>query len=99
VTLTNNGRVGLLVDLGGTGTVLDVGAVVVDAPGAAYGAIAQNGTVPAGWDAMVDRRGATLANDATFTGALDVAGAVGPSCLPDPSELASAGLASLLGSR
>ncbi len=96
-TLSGNARVGLLIDYAGRAAGLELSGVVVDGEGDELGAIAQNGAVPAGWDDGVERRGATPMNDASFTGALDIAGAVGPSCLPDPSALAAGGLDSLLG--
>ena len=98
LSLPDNDRVGLLLDFaGGAPTTLAVTAVEVNGAGAAFGALAQNGAVPDGWDADVTRLGMTLANDADFDGALDIVEAIGPSCLPDPSALATGGLGELVG--
>jgi hypothetical protein len=98
LTLTNNERVGLLLDLGGMDpTAFDVGTVEVSGEGGSLGAVAQNGEIPVGWDADVMRLGATAANDAALTDALEIVGAIGPSCLPDPSELGVSGIDALVG--
>jgi len=98
LSLPDNERVGLLLDFaGGAPTSLAVTAVEVNGTGAAFGALAQNGAVPDGWDADITRLGMTLANDADFDGALDIVQAIGPSCLPDPSALAAGGLGELVG--
>lgn len=63
--LTDNSRIGALIDLGGgalAGATID--AVTVSGEGDALGFVVQNGTVPDGWDAGVTRLGATAANDA-----------------------------------
>jgi hypothetical protein len=98
LTATDNERVGLLLDLGGTApTRLNVTATSVDGAAESLGAIAQNGDVPADWDRDVTRLGTTLANDTAFTGLLDIVGAIGPSCLPDPTSLAASGFNDLVG--
>jgi hypothetical protein len=88
VTLTGNGRAGVLIDVpvgpiaGGV-----FSGVTVDASGAAFGAIAQSpaGPIAGGaWDTGITRRGAAAANDAALTGRLDIVGIVGPMFLPDP---------------
>ncbi len=98
LTLNDNERVGLLLDLeGATPTTFDVGTVTVSGAGSSLGAVAQNGDVPADWDTEVMRLGATAANDAALTEALEIVGAIGPSCLPDPSDLGAAGIDALVG--
>ncbi len=81
-TLTGNERAGLLLDLGGGDTsTVSIETVGVDAAGAAFGAVAQNGTVAPGWDAGITRSGAAAANDAAFAGGLAVTGIVAPTDL------------------
>ncbi len=96
--LRANERVGLLLDLDG-GTTADYAfdAVVVEGTGDALGAIAQNGTVAADWDAAIVRLGDTSVNDPLVAGALDIAGAVGPPCLPPVEGVATGGISSLVG--
>ncbi|MDQ3034240.1 MAG: hypothetical protein M3Y87_17660 [Myxococcota bacterium] len=95
--LSDNGRVGLLLDLGGATTdVAMLTGIVAEGSGEQLGVLAQNGTVTSGWDDGVSRVGAPMTNDPLFTGALDVAGILGPSCLPDPADLVAGGLATLL---
>lgn len=80
--LAGNERAGLLLDLGGGDTsTVAIEGVGVDATGAAFGAVAQNGTVAPGWDAGITRSGAAAANDAAFTGGLAVTGIVAPTDL------------------
>ena len=98
VTLRDNGRVGLLVDLGQdldpTITFVDV---TVSGQGDQLGAVA--GALDAdahdlapigtgGWDDGIVREGATIDNDAVVAVPLDVAGTITPSDLPLPEELA-----------
>lgn len=98
LALASNARVGLLLELGGGSTEdASIEGVVVEAEGEALGAIAQNGDVVAGWDDGVTRQGATAVNDPLFADTLGVASGVGPSCIPEPGELAIDGLAGLLG--
>jgi len=98
LVLSANERVGLLLELGGGSTSsVSVAGVSVDGTGSAFGAVAQNGTLEAGWDSGVTRAGDTALNDAAFAGALDVAGAVGPPCLPPLADVETAGLDALLG--
>ena len=97
LTLSGNARVGLLVDFaGGTLDSLSMADVSVDGSGEALGAIAQGGTLRAGWDDGVMRQGATAANDAALADDLDVVGIVDPSDLPTAAALADQGLAALL---
>ena len=97
VTLRDNARVGLLVELGGASTSsIGLTSITVDGSGTELGAIAQNGTISAAWDSGVTRLGATATNDAAFSGALDIAGAVGPPCLPPLSGIDASGIGALL---
>lgn len=87
VMLTANERVGLLVDVGsGTLDRVTLRDVIVDAPAAALGAIAQDaaGVVApgSGWDSGVTRLGAAATGDASHTTALDVPGALVTGALP-----------------
>lgn len=79
VQLEDNARAGLLVDAaGGAVTRLALTAVTASATGTGLGAVAQNTTPPAGWDADVTRVGAALTNDPAFAGALPVLGIMMP---------------------
>lgn len=96
-TFSNNGRVGMLVDLGGGSTdELMLAGLVADGAGAALGVVAQNGMVVPGWDVDVDRQGATAANDLALAEVLDIAEAVGPPCLPALGGIDASGLAGLV---
>ena len=93
ITLSGNARVGVLVDLdGGTMDSFSMAGVSVDGVDDALGAIAQGGTLSAGWDDGVTRQGATAANDAAFSDVLDVVSIVDPSDLPPAADLAAQGL-------
>ncbi len=96
--LRRNERVGLLLDLDG-GSTADYAfdSVIVEGVGAELGAIAQNGTVAPGWDAAIDRLGDTAVNDPAFASVLDIAGAVGPPCLPPVDGVAVGGIGTLVG--
>lgn len=96
VTLTDNQRAGLVVDLGAVGTPPPTfTAVTVSGTGTQLGAI--GGTVDAmtvqlapvapgsGWDIGITRAGATLANDSALMSSLDVAGIIGPSMISRPN--------------
>lgn len=86
VSLAGNERSGLLVDfLAGTPSSAVIDRVTVEGEGSALGAVLQgpDGAVPTGtWDVGITRRGATVANDAAFSGRLDIVGAIGPMFLP-----------------
>jgi hypothetical protein len=69
--LEGNERVGVLFELSGGALEGEITGVMVDGTGDALGAIAQNGTIPEGWDSGITRSGAVLANDAAWTGTLD----------------------------
>ncbi len=96
--LTDNERVGVLVDLeGGSTASLALEGVRVEAMGAeVLGAVAQNGTVETGWDAEVSRATDLARNDAAFAGVLDIAGAVGPSCFPVVDAVVAGGIGALV---
>lgn len=99
LSIVDNPRVGLLLELGGASTAdlaVRLEGVDVDASGDALGAIAQNGEVLPGWDDGVTRQGATAGNDALFADVLGVASGVGPSCIPSPGPLSDEGLRVLL---
>ncbi len=94
VTLTDNARVGLLVDLaGGPADGIHFAQVTAHATGTELGALA--GTedashvslapgAPSGWDTGIMRTGAATVNDTNWMGALDVAGVPTPQGLPYP---------------
>lgn len=99
LTLTNNQRVGTLIDLGGTtidGVTLE--AVTANATGTSLGVVAQNGTLAAGWDSMVARMGDTGTNDSAFLASgivLDVAGVVAPTDMPIADDISAGGLSAV----
>jgi hypothetical protein len=80
VALEDNGRVGVLVDVGAASLDdVSLSAVRVSGSGDALGAIAQtdDGVVPSGtWDSGVTRTGAPATNDAALTAPLPVPGAL-----------------------
>jgi hypothetical protein len=96
--LHGNERVGVLVDLDGQtlgGMVLD--DVRVYAEGEALGVVMQGGTAPSGWDANVNRTGATSERDAMAAGTLPSVEVVGPCERPRDSDIGSASIESLAG--
>ena len=96
IELEENERVGLLLELGGESTNrFDFRDVQVFGSGTQLGAIAQNGTRVDNWDAEIRRSEVLRENDAAFRGSLDIAQAVGPSCLPIPETLMTGGLEGL----
>ena len=87
VTLSNNARVGLLVDVRADGDLprVTLSSVTVNASGTALGAVAQSatGVIASGpWDRGITRQGTAALNDAAITDRLDVLGAVGPMYMP-----------------
>lgn len=93
LTISNNGRAGILIDLGGgssAGYTFD--SVSVDGTGDQLGCIGQNGELLEGWAAGVERLGATAVNDAAVVDPLGVTGIVQPQDLPPAAD----DLASLL---
>lgn len=98
VQLVDNERIGAVIDLaGGSTTSVSLEAVSVEAEGAGVlGMVAQNGTIEAGWDTDVSRAADVARNDAEFAGALDIAGAVGPSCFPVVDSVVTGGVDALL---
>jgi hypothetical protein len=96
--LIENARVGLLLDLGGASTeAATLSNILAEGVGEQLGALAQNGTVAEGWDDGIMRIGSVISNDLRFTGSLDVAGILGPSCLPNTSAVDTEGLNGLIG--
>lgn len=96
--LTDNARVGVLLDLdGGVFDGIDVRSVNVDGSGAQLGAIAQGGVIPPGWDSNVTRSAIIDANDSAFAGALETVGIVGPSDLPAVDAVLMSGIAGIVG--
>jgi hypothetical protein len=91
--LTENARVGMLLDLEGDSTTgITFEQVTVDGSGEQLGVIGQDGELRPGWDQGVARMGATLTNDVDFTGTLDVVMAVSPTDYPTADEVATGGL-------
>lgn len=97
LTLSNNERIGLLVELGsGSMTGIEITDVTIEGTGSQLGAVAQGGTVADGWDSGISRDSDVAANDDAFTGTLDVVGLVGPNDLPAPN-VTEDGLDALVG--
>lgn len=90
LSLTGNGRVGLLIELDGgalAGATID--EVEVDVPAGGLGAILQGGAAPAGWDDGVIRSAAAAAADAEVTDPLAFASVRArdvPTRLPTPCD-------------
>lgn len=81
--LVDNERVGLLIELDGTGfAAMELSGVRVTAQNGASGAVCQNGTKPSDWDAGVTRTGVTRAADQTIP-SLETVGVVGPCGRPN----------------
>ncbi|RLB55870.1 MAG: hypothetical protein DRJ42_05005 [Deltaproteobacteria bacterium] len=98
LTLSDNARVGVLFDLEGADfSGINIASVTVDGVGEELGAIAQDGTIPAGWDANVTRSALIDANDSAFSGSLETVGIVGPSDLPAVDAIAMTGIAGIVG--
>ncbi len=97
VGLTDNGRVGVLVDLEGADfSGITLSAVDVTGTGT-YGAIAQDGTIPTDWDANVTRDSVLQAADEAFAGTLQTVGIVGPSDMPAVNAVLASGIAGIVG--
>jgi hypothetical protein len=98
LSLTNNGRVGVLCDLGGNQMVsaADFDHVAIDAPAGAFGAVAENGQAAMGWDSGITRMGAATAAANAMAHLKAVMG-VGPCERPRDSHLADMGLMLLTG--
>lgn len=83
LTVTNNGRAGILIDLGGGSSAgYSFEAVTVDGTGEQFGCVGQNGDLLDGWAAGVERLGATAVNDAARVDPLGVRGVIEPEDLP-----------------
>lgn len=96
VTLTDNQRAGLLLELG-SGSTAGVGLSAVQATGTGtqLGVVAQSGTLEMGWDDGVTRSADLSTNDTAFISAgipLDIVDVVTPTDFPDTSGLSSSGL-------
>jgi hypothetical protein len=94
VTLTNNARIGVLVDVGAAPIHgIAITGTTVTGEGTSLGAIAQasGALVPSGtWDAGITRMGATVTNDAAASMALATTGEVSSSNVPIiPTDLLS----------
>ena len=98
LSFSNNERAGILLDLGG-GSMDDVtlDAVTVDGTGDQLGALAQDGTIPEGWDLGVTRTGATVVNDAALVGSLPIVGVVSTNSVPDASGISRDGVGAIIG--
>jgi hypothetical protein len=98
LSLTENERIGVLLELGGA--MLDPGVMagvsITATSSSALGVVAQGGAATAGWDDDVTRGGTTSANDAAHTGDLSTVGIVGP-CFMPPVDLEIQGLDALVG--
>jgi len=70
--LAGNARAGIVLDAAGGALDAEISDVVVDGSGTQLGAVAQNGTIPPGWDVGVTRAGAAAANDAALTTTLPI---------------------------
>jgi len=104
VTLSDNARVGLIMDLSlpdGSAGMLDtmsLTGLTVEASGTQFGALCQNGTWPMGWDSGVMRTGTAGTNDPPFLmGHMDIP--VHEAAAPPPSAgaVGSMGLGGLMG--
>jgi hypothetical protein len=98
VSLENNARIGLLLDLGGTAmpTMSVVDLSVTGAP-TTFGAQAQNGAATDGWDVGIERIGALGENDGTYRGPpLPVGSRLPPKAFPSMSLLLRDGLVGLI---
>ena len=72
LTLEQNDRVGILLDLEEAPASLVLQSITVDGVEEQLGAIAQGSAVPDGWDEQVTRSGATEVNDDDFQGTMEV---------------------------
>lgn len=96
--LIQNARVGLLLDLAGASTeTAALSNILADGIGEQFGALAQNGAIVPGWDDGIMRAGSAALNDLRFSGNLEIAGILGPSCLPYTSNVDMGGLNDLIG--
>ena len=97
IILRDNERTGLLLDLANASTsTVTLGNISVEASGTSLGAIAQNGRLESGWDENITRLGDTASNDASFSGTLSIADAVGPVCFPPLDRLDTDGIQRLI---
>ncbi len=98
VSLLQNERAGLILDLNGGDTAnISLNAVSVTVTSTTQGgAIAQDGTVLPGWDNGVTRMGTNATNDGQLAG-LPVAESFGPGDQPFVTALGGQGLSTLIG--
>jgi hypothetical protein len=87
VSLTDNERAGVVLDLGASGSPdVRFTDVTVEGTGAQLGAVAGRRTIewtltteaPAGWDSGITRGGAAVGNDASFSGTVDALDLLAP---------------------
>jgi hypothetical protein len=98
VSLSNNGRVGVLLELGGATAVPSVfDHVIVTASTGAFGAVIEDGMGASGWDSGITRMGVDAAADYAESGHLPSVQGVGPCERPRDTHLADMGLQLLTG--
>jgi hypothetical protein len=97
VSLANNERVGLVVDVSDGIGGLDFRGVTVSLGQGSAGAVAGDANradnelmpgAPDGWDEGIERDAAAVAADQSFDRAVDIVGIVMPSSRPAPSDIA-----------
>lgn len=89
LTLTDNDRAGLVIDLeGAAADGIAIEGVSVSGSGTMLGAVFQGGLAPPGWDA-IDRKGDTKTNDPAFQGKGTELGMLGPNTFPptNPADI------------
>ena len=94
LTLRDNDRIGLLLDMGGAAlSGVTLGAITVSGTGAQQGAMAQHTDPTTGWDDPITREEDTLLNDAGYRGdPLSVSGRIGRDRFPALGRLTRQGL-------
>lgn len=93
LTISDNGRIGILVDGAGmslAGVVMQ--DVVVSGGGEELGLLGQNGSIAPDWSAGVTVTGAAAANDAAFSGTLDILVPAQANQLPSAGPVGDYGL-------
>jgi hypothetical protein len=98
LTLHDNARIGLLLDMGGRNMdAVTLGAIDVAGTGTQQGAMAQNGVFPTGWDDPIARDDSTLSNDENYRGErLPVSGRLGRGRFPSIERLTREGLRGII---
>jgi len=98
LSMSNNERVGILLDLGGGSfDNVTIEGVSVEGTGNQYGAIAQNGQIPDSWDSGVTRRGNVSVNDESFMGTLSIVGTVPSKSIPSANDVETNGFGAIVG--